>query len=147
MAESVAERGEVNSEAKERKQKPNFSVYKIGVITENVKKHLDTIQSKLTKNVTNKKKQEIWEDITRAVNAVRTTNRTVSEAKDKWKNLHSTAKKAFSEFKRELKKTGGGPPPKPPSVSSKEIIDVFEDTPGFSGLKGFETGMQTNGCS
>ena len=70
-----------------------------------------------------------------------TANRTVSEVKDKWKNLHSTAKKEFSEFKRESKKTGGGPPPKPPSVSSKEIIEVFEDTPGFSGLKGFETGM------
>ena len=141
MAESVAGREEINSEAKERKRKPNFSVYEIGVITENVKKHLETIQSKLTNNVTNKKKQEIWEEITRAVNAVGTANRSVSEVKDKWKNLHSTAKKEFSEFKRESKKTGGGPPPKPPSVSSKEIIEVFEDTPGFSGLKGFETGM------
>lgn len=60
-----------------------------------------------------------------------------------WKNLHSTAKKEFSEFKRESKKTRGGPPPKPPSVSCKEIIEVFEDTLGFSGLNGLETGMQT----
>ena len=141
MAESVAGREEINSEAKERKRKRNVSVYEIGVIAENVKKHLETIQSKLTNNVTNKKKQEIWEEITRAVNAVGTANRSVSEVKDKWKNLHSTAKKEFSEFKRESKKTGGGPPPKPPSVSSKEIIEVFEDTPGFSGLKGFETSM------
>ena len=141
MAESVAGREEINSEAKERKRKPNFSVYEIGVITENVKKHLETIQSKLRNNITNKKKQQVWEEITRAVNAVGTANRTVSEVKDKWKNLHSTAKKEFSEFKRESRKTGEGPPPKPPSVSSKEIIEVFEDTPGFSGLNGFETGM------
>ena len=47
MAECVAEREEINSEAKERKRKRNFSVYEIGVITENVKKHLETIQSKL----------------------------------------------------------------------------------------------------
>ena len=40
MAESVAGREEINSEAKERKRKHNFSVYEIGVITENVKKHL-----------------------------------------------------------------------------------------------------------
>ena len=119
MAESVAGREEMNSEAKGRKRKPNFSLYEIGVITENVKKHLETIQSKLTKNITNKKKQEIWEEITRAVNAVGTANRTVSEVKDKWKNLHSTAKKEFPEFKIESRKTGGGPPPKPPSVSSK----------------------------
>lgn len=64
MAESVAGCEEINSEAKERKRKHNFSVYEIGVITENVKN-----QSKLTNNITNKKKHEIWEEITRAVNA------------------------------------------------------------------------------
>ena len=86
MAESITGREEINSE-------PNFSVYEIGVITENVKKHLETFQSKLTNNVTNKKKQEIWEEDTRAVNAVGTVNRTVSKVKDMWKNLHSTVKK------------------------------------------------------
>jgi len=83
MAESVAGLEEINSEAKERKRKHNFSVYEIGVITENVKKHLETIQSKLTNNITNKKKQQVWEEITRAFNAVATANRTVSEVKDK----------------------------------------------------------------
>ena len=141
MAESVAGRDEINSEAKQRKRKPNFSVYEIGMITGNVKKHLETIQSKLTNNITNKKKQEISEEITRAVNAVGTANPTVSEVKDKWKNLHSTANKEFSEFKKESRKTRGGPPPKPPSVSSQEIIEVFEYMPGFRGLNGFETGM------
>ena len=52
MAESVAGRAEINSEAKERTRKPNFSVYQIGMITENVKKHLETIQSKLTMSPT-----------------------------------------------------------------------------------------------
>ena len=69
MAESVAGREEINSEAKERKRKHNFSVCEIGVITENVKNHHETIQSKLTNNISNKKKYEIWEEITRAVNA------------------------------------------------------------------------------
>ena len=71
---------ELNSEAKEKKRKLNFSVYKNGVITENVK-HLETIQLKLRKNITNKTKQEIWEEIPQAVNAVGTANRTVSEVK------------------------------------------------------------------
>ena len=69
MAGSVAGSEEINSEAKERKRKHNFSVCEIGVITENVKNHHETIQSKLTNNITNKKKHEIWEEITRAVNA------------------------------------------------------------------------------
>ena len=112
----------------------------IAVITENVKNHLAVIQSKLTNNITNRKKNEVWQEITDAVNAVGTAGRTVVEVKDKWKNLHSTAKKEFATFKRETKKTGGGPAPKPPSASSGKIIEVFEDTPAFIGLNGFETG-------
>ena len=92
-AEGFTGHQELNFETKEKKRKPNFSVYKIGVITENVKKHLETIQLKLRKNISNKKKQEIWEEIPQAVNAVGTANRTVSEVKNKWKNLHSTTKK------------------------------------------------------
>ena len=105
-----------------------------------MRKNLDIIQSKLTNNITNKKKNQIWEEITKDVNAVGKANRTVQEVKDKWKNLHSTAKKEFSTFRKESKKTGGGPPPKQPSQSSEQIIEIFEDTPAFSGLRGFETG-------
>ena len=69
----------------------------------------------------------LWEEISQAVNAVGTAKQTVTEAKDKWKNLHSIAKKEFAEFKRENKITGGGWPPKSPSIASKEIIEVLED--------------------
>ena len=55
--------------SKRKKRKHNFSVYENDVITENDKNHHETIQSKLTNNTTNKKKHEIWEEITRAVNA------------------------------------------------------------------------------
>ena len=57
MAESAAGREEINSEAKERKRKPNISVYEISVITENIKKKTLKIQSRLTDNVTNKRKK------------------------------------------------------------------------------------------
>ena len=103
---------------KARKRKHNFSVNDIAVITENVEMNLAIIQSKLMNNITNKKKNEVWEDITRAVNAVGLASRTVAEVKAKWKNLHSTAKRDFSSFRREAKKTGGGPAPKPPSAAS-----------------------------
>ena len=102
MAERESAHGSGN-QTKDRKRKQNFSVYEIEVITDNVKKNLDLIQSKLTNAVTNKKKQMLWEEITQAVNAVGTAKRTVTEVKEKWKNLHSTAKKEFAEFKRETK--------------------------------------------
>lgn len=76
------------------------------------------------------------------MNAVGTAGRTVAEVKDKWKNLHSTAKKEFATFKRETKKIASGPAPKPPSTSSGKIIEVFKDTPAFSGLNEFETGKE-----
>ena len=78
--------------------------------------------------------------MTDAVNAVGTVGRTGAEEKDKWKSLHSIEKKEFATLKRETKKTGGGPAPKPPSASSGKIIEVLEDTPSFSGLNRFEIG-------
>ena len=124
----------------ERKREKHFSVNEITVITESVWKNLETIQSKLTNSITNKRKTEAWEEITGYVNAVGQENCTLQEVKDKWKNLHSTAKREFSSLKKDSKKkTGGGPPPKPPMQSSKQIFEIFENTPAFSGLHGFET--------
>ena len=58
MAESEVKEIEV----KERKRKPNFSPLEISVITECVKKHFNVIQSKLTNNITNQKKSQVWQD-------------------------------------------------------------------------------------
>ena len=121
--------GEVTDESKARKRKPNFSINKISVITENVKNHLAVIQSKLTNNITNRKKNEVWQEITHAKNAVGTAGRVVAEVKDKWKNLHSTAKKEFATFKRETKKTGGGPAPRPPSAFSGKLLKFSRTHP------------------
>lgn len=64
MPESITGHEEINSVGeKERKRKPMISISKIGVTTKNVKKHLETLQSKLTNNVNNKKKHEIWEEV------------------------------------------------------------------------------------
>ena len=105
-----------------------------------LRKNLQLIQSKLTNNVTNKRKEEVCEEITKAVNYLGVAARTTVDVKEKWKCLHSKAKKELSEYRREQRKTGGGPAPKQPSVTSENIIDLLEDTPAFSGLQGFESG-------
>ena len=66
-------------------------------------------------------------------------NRTAHEVKEKWKNLTSTAKKRFSDIRRQESQTGGGPPPKEVSPVEERIINLFQDTPLFTGLDGFET--------
>ena len=67
----------------ERKRKNNFTVNEITVITGSVRKNLEIIQSKLTNSITNNRKTEAWEEITRDVNAVGQENRTIQEVKDK----------------------------------------------------------------
>ena len=62
-----------------------------------------------------------------------------SGVREKWKNLHSSAKKEFAGFKKDSKKTGGGPALNTPSAKTAKIIEIFQETPSFAGLEGFET--------
>ena len=125
-----------------RKRKPNFSVQEIAVITQKFEENQAVLKSKFTNTTTNKLKQSVWEEMTIAVNAVGTAHRSIAEVKEKWTNLQRTAKHELSKFRKEQKKTGGGPPPKTPSPSTDKILELLKDTPSFSGLKGFETGKE-----
>ena len=64
---------------------------------------------------------------------------TTTEVHEKWRNLHSQAKKEYSELAKEQKKTGGGPAPKMPSTLTAKVIDLFKETPSFTSLEGFES--------
>lgn len=41
-----------------------------------------------------------------------------------------------------MRKTGGDPPPKEPTVVQERIIKIFEDNPLLTGVHGFETGTK-----
>ena len=73
------------------------------------------------------------------VNAVGVDKPTESEIDERWKNLHSAAKREFTKFRKESKKTGGGPAPKEISLTTSKVIELFQDTSSFVGLVGFET--------
>ena len=77
--------------------------------------------------------------ITAAVNALGVDKRTETEVQEKSKNLHSAAKRELTKFRQESKKTGGGPAPKEISAATSKVIELFQDTPSFVGLAGFET--------
>ena len=77
-------------------RKQNFSASEIAVLTEKVEENLSVLQSKFTNSVTNQKKNETGKKIADAVNAVGVTMRTTAEVREKWRNLHSQAKKEFS---------------------------------------------------
>lgn len=123
-----------------RKRKPNFSAQEIAIITQMFEDNKQVLKSKFTNVKTNKLKQSVWESIAIAVNAAGHASRTVSEVKEKWTNLQRTAKQEFAKFRKEQRKTGGGPQPRTPSAATEKIIEMFQDTPSFKGLEGFETG-------
>ena len=50
----------------------------------------------------------MWKKIANAVNAVGVAMQTTVKVREKWRNLHSQAKKEFSELTKEQKKTGEG---------------------------------------
>lgn len=130
-----------NSEAaKQRKvRKANFTASELSVLTEKVEGNICILKSKFTDSVTNAKTNKIWADITAAVNAIGVAYKATQEVRDKWKNLTSAAKGEFTDFGKESRRTGGGPAPKPQSAATAKIIDMFKDTPSFSGLSGFES--------
>ena len=67
-------------------RKINLSVSEIAILTDKVEENLSVLQRKLTNSVTNQKK-----------NAVGVEMRTVHEVREKWKILHSAAKKEYAE--------------------------------------------------
>ena len=139
MASSVATVSQMQQGKQTWPHKTNWSDSEITVLTEKVEENLDLIQSKFSNNVINAKKNAAWLEITEAVNAIGVAYRTVQEVRDKWKNLTSTAKKEFSDYEKEQRKNGGGLAPKKLSNAMAKIIEIFKETPSFTGLSGFET--------
>jgi hypothetical protein len=103
----------VAGEKQKKERKLNFSVTEIDTLTSKVHENLDVLQSKWPNAITNQRKNKIWDKITQEINAIGVANRTTSEVKEKWKNLTSSAKKKFADVNRQMRKTGGGPPPNP----------------------------------
>ncbi|XP_028419250.1 fibrinogen silencer-binding protein-like [Dendronephthya gigantea] len=130
---------DVLQDKQRKKRKLNFTLSEVNILLNKVEDNLEVIQSKLTNAITNKRKNAVWDAITRDINAAGVANRTVNEVKEKWKKLTSGAKKSFALIKKQQQGTGGGPPPKEASPVEERVIKLFENTPLFTGLDGFET--------
>ncbi len=86
---------EVSTEKQRKKRKLNFTVSEINILTSKVEENLDIIQSKFTNSVTNQRKNKLWDNITKEVNAIGVASRTTHEVKEKWKNLKALPRKGF----------------------------------------------------
>ena len=100
-------------DAEKRERKRNFSQDETRILREEFEIHKDILESKLTNTVTNSRKNAIWKSILDKINSLGYEKRIVDEVKNKWRNICSTAKTTWAEYKRERVKTGGGTPPRP----------------------------------
>ena len=48
--------------------------------------------------------------------------------------LNIKSKSAFTEYRREINMTGGGPAPKKPTSSVEKIVNMMQDTASFAGM-------------
>jgi hypothetical protein len=103
---------EENQKKVPRERKPNFSMLKESILQRDVENNFDVLRDKHSNSVTNLEKTRIWKDVTTKINALGVAPRNVKEIKDKWRKLTSKAKSTFTEYRREINMTGGGPAPK-----------------------------------
>lgn len=125
-----------------RARKSNFSMLEESVLQSEVEKHFDVLRDKHSNSITNLETARIWKEITYKINALGVAPRNVKEIKDKWRNLTSKAKSTFSDYRREIHMTGGGPAPRKPTSSVEKIVNMMQDTASFAGIEG---GLQTTG--
>uniref|UniRef100_A0A8W8LDV1 Myb/SANT-like DNA-binding domain-containing protein n=1 Tax=Magallana gigas TaxID=29159 RepID=A0A8W8LDV1_MAGGI len=130
--------------AVKRERSSNWSLAEITILTDFVEKNEEVLKAKQSNIITNAKKHSKWTEVTDLVNAVGVQRRSVEQVKFKWGNLQQGAKKTFTEARKHARKTGGGPPLKPPTAAEEKIIDLMKDRPNFSGIAGgFESSMPT----
>lgn len=131
-------------EPTKRERKRNFSTDEIRILIEEYENHKDILESKFTNTVTNAKKIKIWKSIEEKLNSLGHERRSLGEIKAKWKNICSSAKSSWNDYKRKREKTGGGPAPKPLSTEEQQVVEMFQGQPRFEGLEGYSSFQSEN---
>ncbi len=86
-------------QATPRQRSQNFTIDEDRVLREQFAKYKDFLTSPQSNKVTNKGKQQVWKSIAASVSALGYALRKPVACKTRWKNLSSTAKRVFNEFK------------------------------------------------
>lgn len=113
----------------------NFSVSETLKLEELVKQNFEVLNSKLTNQVTNAKKNEIWMTISQEVSAIGHAYRSAKACSEKWANMRRKAKDELTNEKLQRRKTGGGTYTGA-SQQSLRISELIGSSAAFSGIEG-----------
>lgn len=126
-------------DAEKKKRSSNWDSSEVSLLRQLVEQNIKVIREKQTNSLTNKMKNDVWNNIAGQINALGIHSRSLGEVKIKWQNMQSFAKKSFAEVQKHARQTGGGPPAKPLDQVTQNIVEMMKDTASFVGLNGEES--------
>lgn len=92
------------------------------ILSNLVLEKLETIENSKIDTNTNKKKKDAWNSVHQLFIASTENNRTLEQLQSQWRKIKSVAKSKNSLFLKQMKQTGGGPPPEPLNSVEEQLI-------------------------
>ncbi|XP_060594071.1 myb/SANT-like DNA-binding domain-containing protein 4 [Ruditapes philippinarum] len=124
----------------ESKRKPRYSIDELQILAHEVNTHKHILFGKFSDVLSMEKKQKAWAEITRRINAVSQTVRTVDDIRKKWNNRSSVTKGKAAKRRQSLNKTGSGQPDTKPLTELEELgVSIIGET----AVGGFKGGIDT----
>ncbi|XP_063438385.1 uncharacterized protein LOC134719308 [Mytilus trossulus] len=140
----VTKMAELSAKKLPRDRKANFTSIEANLISSRVTHELELLKGGFSPEVTNQKKNDLWKLITEEVNALGVCMRSETEVRNKYRNMCRGAKEKFTNNRKEMGKTGGGPPPTQLTVAEENIVNAMRDSASFIGVGGLETEITCN---
>ena len=107
----------------ENKRRPNFLAREIEILVNTVKAY-PYLNAKYRHVQTNQRKKAAYKAIADAIGAVGVAKRTADQWRKTIQVLMSEAKSAAAERERNMRRTGGGPPPAPLTAPQNNALDL-----------------------
>ncbi|XP_077422176.1 uncharacterized protein LOC144052175 [Vanacampus margaritifer] len=107
-----------------RKRKMKFGVMELAVLVEEANKHIGELQER---NLNINRRNAIWENICKKVNAVSKTRRTLDEVKKRWQDIRRRTKEKMAQNKSAANKTVGSAQDIPLSAILEQLQMTFCD--------------------
>ena len=107
------------------KRSKNWSEVEKSYLLDLIRPDIKIIEYKNNQSIVNRRKQSQWMKIHAAFCAKYGDLRTLKQLKEQWKQMKVSAKKTFSERKKEASKSGGGHPPPDSTAVDTEIYELI----------------------
>ncbi|XP_060566604.1 myb/SANT-like DNA-binding domain-containing protein 4 [Ruditapes philippinarum] len=120
----------------ESKRKPRYSIDELQILAQEVNTHKHILFGKFSDVLSMEKKQKAWAEITRRINAVSQTVRTVDDIRKKWNDWSSVTKGKAAKRRQSLNKTGSGQPDTKPLTELEELVVSIIGETAVGGFKG-----------